>query len=361
MDGMSDRVPEGTLHGTPHEAAPEAAPEPAHEAAHRVAGDAARRPPCAAVQAFARVLAAAALLLPCAMPLQAADTDRDAERHDFAVIGNLWQRGSGEERLEAALRQTRSQSLSFVLANGIKSAAEPCSDSIYQARRDLLDQARRPLVMLPVASDWGDCVDSEGRHAALERLNRLRELFYPSSTSLGRRKLNMARLSTTLKFRGYPENAHWTVGGVVYATVNLPANNNHYRPEAGRNSEYEDRMVATRFWLKRVFSQARRSGAVAVVLFSEGDLGAQRQRSGGAGILRQRPNQQDGFAEPRKMVQAQVEDFKGKVLLVDCAPPAGRPAISWKGLLGHISVGASVVRLGVRPGSENLFTVVSVR
>jgi hypothetical protein len=292
---------------------------------------------------------------------QAADSTEKADRHDFAVIGNLWQRGAGEERLEAALRQTRSQALSFVVTNGVKSAAEPCSDSIYQARRDLLDQAQRPMVVLPVASDWGDCVDSDGRPAALERLNRLRELLYPSAATLGVRKLKVARLSTTAKFRGYPENAHWTVGGVVYATVNLPSNNNHYRDEAGRNSEYEDRLVATRFWLKRVFSQAKRSGAVAVVLFSEGDAGAHRQRSGGTGILRQRPNPQDGFAEPRRMILGQAQGYAGKVLLVDCAQPAGRPVIGWKGELGHLSIGSAVVRIGVRPDTPSLFTVVSAR
>ena len=139
------------------------------------------------------------------------------------------------------------------------------------------------MIVMPAASDWSDCKNSAGRTAAIERLNRLRELYYAEPESLGERKLDVTRLSANAKFRSYAENAHWVVGDVLYATVNVPANNNHYLPEAGRNSEYEDRLVANRFWLNRLFAlaraqEARRGGAV---------LGRRHQAAGaGDGLAR---------------------------------------------------------------------------
>ena len=39
-------------------------------------------------------------------------------------------------------------------------------------------------------------------------------------------------LLNSAKFRAYSENARWEIGNVMFATFNLPANNNHYRIEA---------------------------------------------------------------------------------------------------------------------------------
>ena len=49
----------------------------------------------------------------------------------------------------------------------------------------------------------------------------------------------------------------------------------------------------------------------------------------------------DGFAETRRQVLTLAQKFRGKVLLVDSAPLAkgAKPAIEWRGNLGHLSVG----------------------
>lgn len=284
---------------------------------------------------------------------------KDIDRHQFGVIGHSFHNGGGEAKLKQAIAGQSEAALAFVVVTGIKGADEPCSDKLYARRRELLDDARRPLIVLPSASDWSECKNAAGRPVAIERLNRLREVFYSEPVSLGTHKLPLTRLSASAKFRSYAENAHWQIGDVLYATVNLPANNNHYRPEAGRNSEFEDRMVANRFWLNRLFAMARREKLDAVVLFSEGDVKALTQPTGLRALLARSSSKQDGFDEPRRQIATLAAKFQGKVLLIDtdAARKGAEPAIEWRGNLGHLSLGSGAVEVNVTPGTSPPFTL----
>ncbi|HWJ93175.1 MAG TPA: hypothetical protein VNT33_00515 [Telluria sp.] len=302
------------------------------------------------------VLSACALLLSAAAPAAPKQAD---DTHRFAVIGHSFGDG-GEDRFKQAIEDASDKALSFVVVTGIKGAGESCTDKLYQQRRDLLDDAKRPVIVTLAGSDWTDCRNSAGRSNAIERLNRLREMLYPDQTSLGAKKIQLTRLSMSPRFRSYAENAHWEVGKVLYATLNLPANNNHYLAAAGRNSEFEDRLVANRFWLNRLFAIARRDKLDAVVLFSEGNVQPFLKPPGLGSLLRRAaPAGQDGFAEPRKQVTALAQKFGGKVLLVDSAalPKGAKPGIEWQGNVGHLSVGSGAVEVKVAPGAEHLFTL----
>ncbi|MES2759694.1 MAG: hypothetical protein V4693_20170 [Pseudomonadota bacterium] len=283
---------------------------------------------------------------------------KDPDRHQFGVIGHSFHNGGDEARLKRAIADESESALAFVVVTGIKGASEPCSDKLYERRREMFDDAKRPMIVAPAASDWSECKNSAGRSTAIERLNRLRELFFSEPTSLGVRKLPVTRLSASAKFRSYAENAHWEVGDVLYATVNLPANNNHFRPEAGRNSEYEDRMVANRFWLNRLFAMARREKREAIVLFSEGDVKALEPPRGLRALLGRSSSKQDGFDEPRRQIATLAQKFNGKVLLIDTAANSDTtPDIEWRGNLGHLSLGSGAVEVKVTPGAASPFTL----
>jgi hypothetical protein len=188
----------------------------------------------------------------------------------------------------------------------------------------------------------------------------LRELFYGEPETLGKDKLPLTRLSSSPRFRSYAENAHWQVGKVLYATINLPAANNNYLAAAGRNSEYEDRAVANRFWLNRLFAHAKQDKAKAVVLFAEGNMQPLLQPANGLRALLQRePTGHDGFANTRRQVQQPAAKFKGQVLVVDSAglPKDAKPAITWRGNIGHLSVGAHAVEVRVEGEGKNVFSV----
>ena len=278
--------------------------------------------------------------------------------HRFGVIGHTFANGGPETLMEKALANTRKSSLAFVVATGVKGAEEPCTDELYLRRRDMLEDAKRPVVVVPAASDWSFCKNAGGRLVSIERLNRLRELLYEDRSALGTKPLMLARLSATAKFRGYAENSYWIVGEVLYATMNIPSNNNNYRSEAGRNSEYEDRTVANRFWLTRLFSQAKRKRLAGVVLFTEGNVDILKEEPGLLARLgRSSPAGQDGYAATRRQIVTLSKKFQGKVLLIDTAKVANgtEPAIAWRENVGHISVGSRVMHVDVTPRSEPMF------
>ncbi|MCS0581529.1 hypothetical protein NX784_07990 [Massilia pinisoli] len=281
---------------------------------------------------------------------------REDEAHRFAIIGHGFTDG-GEKHLKQALADNDDGDVAFLVVTGIKGANEPCTDKLYQKRRDLIDEAHRPVVVLPAGSDWTECRNTAGRTNAIERLNRIRELFYGEPNTLGVRKVALTRQSMSPRFRSYAENAHWSVGKVLYATINMPANNNHYLNEAGRNSEYEDRLVANRFWLNRLFAIARRDKLEAVVLFSEGDVKALSQPTGLQALLRDTAPDNDGFAEPRRLIVSLAQKFHGKVLLVDGTRVRGKPAIEWRGNVGHLAAGADALEVVVDPATKTLFKV----
>lgn len=187
--------------------------------------------------------------------LCAAPATRAQDSFNFGVIGHSFSGNPDEGVLRRALDQSDADNLAFVVVNGIKSAAEPCSDALYSARRDLLNEAENGVIVSLAASDWVGCRNKNGS-VAIERLNRVRDLFFPDEFSFGASKVPLFRQSVTPKFRSYTENARWEFGDVLFATVNLPAANNHFLQDGGRNSEFEDRLIANKDWLRRVFTFA---------------------------------------------------------------------------------------------------------
>lgn len=298
-------------------------------------------------------------LLPVARPAGAAAA---AEKSfDIAIIGHTFPGTSGDGDLQRTIARADRAKPAFVIATGIKSADEPCSDKLYLQRKALLNRSDRPLILVPSGSDWTACRNSAGRSNAIERLNRIREIYYDGQEALGGQVLDLNRQSTITKFRSYSENAYWERGGVLFATINLPARNNHFLPEAGRNSEYEDRLVANRAWLQRLFGMAKRRRLAGLVLFSDGD--ARIHAEPGFSLLSGFSSKQDGFAETRRLVRTLAENYAGKVLLVDASrePPAKGDAapgtVTWQGNLGHVTLAGEWHVLRVAPGSEHLFAL----
>jgi len=300
----------------------------------------------------------AALTLLCATPSRAGDD----EAFDFAVIGHNFPSESGDDDLRRTIARADKAKPAFVIAAGIKSAGEPCSDKLYLQRKAMLNKSDHPLMLVLAGADWTDCRNSAGRSNALERLNRIREIYFDGRDSLGERKLELNRQSTITKFRSYAENAYWEKGSVLFATINLPANNNHFLSEAGRNSEYEDRFVANRAWLQRLFSMAKRRKLTGIVLFSDGDIKAHVEQ--GFSLLAGFSSKQDGFGDTRKLVRTLAEKYTGKVLLVDTAR---RPAavegeappgtLTWRGNLAHVTLTGEWNAVRVEPGNAMLFSL----
>jgi hypothetical protein len=291
-----------------------------------------------------------ALLLSCACLL----TSVSAGAADFAfgAIGRAFEQHDGETALRNALAQSDADDLAFVVVNGIKSAAEPCGDDLYLRRRAMLEQAQNGVIMSLSADDWTGCQTGDGKSAAIERLNQIRELFYNDDLSFGASKLEMIRQSATPQFREYAENARWEVDGILFATLNLPSDNNHYLNYGGRNGEFEDRAIANREWLQRLFMMAANRKMAGIVLFCDADPMLPLQQR--ASKLRSR---RDGFKEVRQQLNTLAAKYAGRVLLVHAQ--AMDEKIVWHGNLGVVGGSADWSKIGVNTARPNVFYIAA--
>jgi hypothetical protein len=280
------------------------------------------------------------------------------DQFSFAVIAHLFTKKTDESSLRNAIAETDADNLAFVVANGIKSHTEPCTDQIYARRKALLEEAQNGLILSLAASDWADCRINDGRSAAIERLNRIRELFFVDEFSFGSARVPLVRQSLMPKFRSYGENARWRIGDILFATINLPANNNRYLSAAGRNSEFEDRLIANRAWLEQLFNTAARKRLKAVVIFSDGNPLAKSTSSSLFSLHRKR----DGFTEIRRQLTALASGFKGKTLIIHGQAAGEDPSpndIVWRNNLGQLEVGSDWTKITFNSSSPSLFSVTA--
>ncbi|WP_432259769.1 hypothetical protein [Cupriavidus sp. TMH.W2] len=239
-----------------------------------------------------------------------------------ALIADLPQWPAAEANAAALLDYFAESKLDLVIhAGGIKGDTESCSDAVLSSRQQLLDQSPLPLVYVPGETDWSECrLPVNGSFDAVERLNRLRELFFPEDATLGQHPRPVLRQSDQALFRSFRENMRMSVGDVLIVGLNVPGDNNHYRNEGGRNGEFEDRREANRQWLARAFSVARQRNLNGIVVVVHGDphFANGWEKKGRPtlldGFLRHRTR--DGYLEFKRQLRELSARFSGQVLLV---------------------------------------------
>ena len=240
----------------------------------------------------------------------------------FAVIAGALSRPADEAPVRRMLDAIgRDDKIAFIVYDGnFKGAAEPCRDSVYQSRHDLLDASRTPLVLLLGQHDWADCGTAHaGAYDPLERLDFVRQLFFADANSLGQSPLTLSRESDVARFRTFREIVRWQARGVAFIGINVPSPNNHYLTAGGRNGEFEDRAVATTFWLEHAAESARRSEMRALVVMLQGDPDFSRyeRRERFAWLRFSRSNQpRDGFLELKRSLVKAAEIFRGPVIVI---------------------------------------------
>lgn len=195
----------------------------------------------------------------------------------FAVFGDapyyLWE----EIQYRRVLRQLDARDLAWVLHVG-DIFWRPCTDRLYRSRLDYFQGLRHPVIYTPGDNEWSDCHEpGSGAFAPLDRLARLRELFYPDpSRSLGGKSLELTSQGSSEIFGEFIENARWVHDGIVFATVHLVGGLNGLAPFPARteadDAEVKRRTVAAAAWLREAFATARESDARAVVIAFHTDL-----------------------------------------------------------------------------------------
>lgn len=281
--------------------------------------------PGAAFRTLQCIAITLAMLLPMAAPAASKSTKPATDTpaaFTFTVIGNVPERAEDVAPAHALLDAIDAEHPAFVVHLGnLKGRDESCSDTLLEARHDLLDSLITPVIYIPGDHDWSDCQrPAAGGFDPVERLLRLRELFYPDDNTLGQRAMTVMRQSDQAKFRSYRENTRWTMNDVLFVTLNVPGDNNNYKIAGGRNGEYEDRLEANRQWLARAFAVARQRKMAGVVIMMQADPlfedGWERRRAPNLfdGLLRRRSH--DGYLALKRQLRTLTRDYDGAVLLI---------------------------------------------
>jgi hypothetical protein len=302
--------------------------------------------------------ALAGALLCCALSSLVLAQDTTPRPFSFAVIGDTPYYPHEEVYLRGLLQSLASEPLEFVVHVGdIKSASSRCDDGLYAARRALFAGSARPFVLVPGDNDWVDCQrPAGGGYDPVERLGAMRKEFFQGSFSLGTQTMQLERQSDDAAHASYAEHARWTVGPVVFVTLNIAGGTNQYG-----QSEARERMRAVSAWLGAGFARARALDAPGIVIIFHGDphfelAPGSRRRRGYDAFLDELATEARRFGNPVLLIHGDRHLYK-----VDqpwreglrAAPNVtrlstfGSPFVNW-------------VRVRVDPGSEKLFRIEPV-
>ncbi len=155
----------------------------------------------------------------------------------------------------------------------------PCTDSLFTARLAQYQQSTSPFIYIPGDNEFIDCQrKSNAVQNPLERIAKLRSLFYSSDESLGKRRIAVARQSDLVVAAGdpqrfYPENMRWQREGVVFFTVNVQGSNDGVGFNSAMDAEQRQREAANIAWMQAAFAVAQAENAVGVVMFSHANPG----------------------------------------------------------------------------------------
>ena len=230
----------------------------------------------------------------------------------FGLIGDTpysaWERAT----LPALMAEMAQAQPAFVVHVGdFKSGSERCDDALFQDRLALFQSAPMPLVYVPGDNDWTDCHRrSNGAYDPLERMDRLRALFFEGEQSLGQRSLPLLRQSSDPTFARYRENVRWEAGGALFVALNLPGSENNFHGVPGQTGpvpEFVARGAANRAWLAQAFAHARDQRLAGVLILIQANPGFEAARAG-------RP--QPGYDAFLAQLRQEVRRFAGPVVLV---------------------------------------------
>lgn len=200
---------------------------------------------------------------------------------EFALIGDMPYGPAQDKQFGNVMKAIDAANLAFVVhvgdfqSDGIiwKQDSEgfpPCADATFQDRLGLAQKSRHPFIFTPGDNDWTDCYRAKPQtREPLERLAKLRELFYPDDLSLGQTKLRLSRQSADARYAKFRENAQWTHGNVLFVTLHMVGSNNNFGRTAEMDKEYAERNAANIEWLRQAFAQARKNGNLGIIILAQ--------------------------------------------------------------------------------------------
>ena len=233
----------------------------------------------------------------------------------FALIGDLGYVPSEEPWLENVLADLNKDStLSFVVHVGdLSSPRYGCTDEMQARRLAQFNALSQPLVYTPGDNDWTDCHEGQGVKGfdPLERLAKVRTVFFQGEQSLGKRALPLLRQSRDAAFVKYRENVRWDQGGVTFVTLHVPGSNNGLGRSPEGDAEFDERNKANMTWLRQTFAHAKANNSRAVMVMQQANMFPEILPFPG------KPETPSGFTDLRALLEQEATAFQKPVVLVN--------------------------------------------
>ncbi len=201
----------------------------------------------------------------------------------FALIGDTPYGTAAEPKFDRVIKEiNNARQVRFVIHTGdIKAGSERCDDALLMHRFEQYQTFRTAFVLTPGDNDWTDCHRSNnGGYNPVERLAKLREIFYPvPGMSTGGKPMRVHTQAFERGFETFVENQLWSFSGATIATLHVIGSNNdlapwnqidasdsYENPRADRIAEYQARETANLAWIERIFAHARATRASGVLI-----------------------------------------------------------------------------------------------
>jgi hypothetical protein len=258
----------------------------------------------------------------CLLLLGCAGVPPGGGRFEIALIGDQQYSAESEAQFPHLMDDLNRSDVAFVVHVGDFKAGTfmLCDDAMFTSRRNQFDASRHPFIYTPGDNEWTDChFPKAGAFEPIERLERLREIFYPDSQSLGQRKLTVQRQSEDPRFSKFRENARWRHGGVLFATLHIVGSNNNLGRTPEQDAEYRERSAANLAWLRETFEVAKREGSKGIAIFTQANPRFEHLFPKGrinALHLGSPPKGPSGYVELVPALEAEVVAFGKPVVLL---------------------------------------------
>ena len=201
-------------------------------------------------------------------------------RFEFGVIGDQQYTAEDEAKFPNLISAMNDANPAFVVHvgdfqgdyNGYKDGDGiwPCTDETMAHLKRMFQTSKHPFIVTPGDNDWTDCHKRKvNPFDPLERLAKVREVFFPSDQSLGQRTIGLSQQSKDPRYSRYRENARWTYGDILFVTLHTVGSNNNLGRTGEMDAEYAERNAANLAWMTESFDLAKRAGNKGIVLLTQ--------------------------------------------------------------------------------------------
>jgi hypothetical protein len=241
--------------------------------------------------------------------LSAVRSAEPAERFSFVALGCMPYGEANFPAFERLLAEISRQRPAFTVHCGdTKSGSEAPTEAFLVRMKDWFNRIDGAVMYTPGDNEWTD-VHRNGADP-LVWLGKVRATYFAEERSLGRNPVPLVTQRRDPAHAQFVENARWTRGGVVFATVHVVGSNNNLSPNLpGAMDEFRARDAANASWIRATFAEARATEAPGVALFFQAE-----PINALAGAVR--AQRDSGFTNFLATIEAEARAFAKPVLLV---------------------------------------------